>query len=43
MPKKKIYAQSKTQIKDGRIVRINEDVSIKSDLGPYLVKQQGKK
>jgi hypothetical protein len=30
------------QIKDGRIVRLRKDGSIKADLGPYLNKSQKK-
>jgi hypothetical protein len=36
MPKKKSYAFNPTQIKDGRIVRLRKDGSIKADLGPYI-------
>jgi hypothetical protein len=28
------------QIKDGRIVRLRKDGSIKADLGPYKIKQK---
>ncbi len=35
MPKKKSTAFNPTQIKNGRIVRLRKDGSIKTDLGPY--------
>ena len=35
MPKKKSTAFNPTQIKNGRIVRLRKDGSIKADLGPY--------
>jgi hypothetical protein len=31
---------NKTIIKDGRIIRIRKDGSIKADLGPYLPKKK---
>ncbi len=30
---------NKTQIKDGRIVRLRKDGTVKADLGPYTTKQ----
>lgn len=33
---------NKTQIKDGRIVRLRKDGTVKADLGPYVVKQKSK-
>jgi hypothetical protein len=35
MPKKKITAFNPTQIKNGRIVRLRKDGTVKGDLGPY--------
>ena len=35
MPKKKAGSFNATQIKNGRIVRLKKDGTIKSDLGPY--------
>lgn len=35
MPKKSIHAFNHTQIKDGRIVRLRKDGTVKADLGPY--------
>jgi hypothetical protein len=35
MTKKKITAFNPTQIKNGRIVRLRKDGTIKTDLGPY--------
>ena len=35
MPKKKSHAFNPTQIKDGRIVRLRKDGTVKADLGPY--------
>lgn len=35
MAKRKSTAFNATQIKDGRIVRLRKDGSIKADLGPY--------
>jgi len=35
MAKRKSTAFNDTQIKDGRIVRLRKDGSIKADLGPY--------
>jgi len=36
MPKKKSTAFNPTQIKNGRIVRLRKDGTVKADLGPYL-------
>lgn len=36
----KKYPQNRTIIKNGRIIRIDKDSRIKSDLGPYIVKQK---
>lgn len=38
MPKKSIHAFNHTQIKDGRIVRLRKDGTVKADLGPYEAK-----
>jgi hypothetical protein len=38
MPKKKSHAFNPTQIKDGRIVRLRKDGTVKADLGPYEIK-----
>jgi hypothetical protein len=38
MPKKKAQSFNPTQIKDGMIVRINKNGTVKSILGPYEVK-----
>ena len=38
MPKKKSGSFNPTQIKDGMIVRINKNGTVKSILGPYEVK-----
>ena len=35
MTKKKTTASNPTQIKNGRIVRLRKDGTIKTDLGPY--------
>jgi len=40
MPKKKITAFNPTQIKNGRIVRLRKDGTIKTDLGPYKTKRE---
>ena len=40
MPKRKSTAFNPTQIKDGRIVRLRKDGTVKADLGPYLNKSQ---
>ena len=40
MPKKKITAFNPTQIKNGRIVRLRKDGTIKADLGPYQTKRR---
>jgi hypothetical protein len=37
MPKKKSQSFNPTQIKDGKIVRMNKNGTIKSILGPYEV------
>jgi len=36
----KNYAFNPLQIKNGRIVRLRKDGSIKADLGPYIVKHK---
>lgn len=36
MPKRKASAFNPTQIKNGRIVRLRKDGTVKADLGPYL-------
>jgi hypothetical protein len=38
MPKKKAGSFNSTQIKDGKIVRLNKNGTIKSVIGDYLVK-----
>ena len=38
MPKKSRYAFNDTQIKDGWIVRLRKDGTIKTKLEPYIVK-----
>ena len=46
MPKKKATAFNPTQIKNGMIVRLHKDGTIKAVIGPYLVrhtKQRSKK
>jgi hypothetical protein len=46
VPKKKATAFNPTQIKNGMIVRLRKDGTIKAILGPYLVrhtKQRSKK
>jgi hypothetical protein len=42
MPKKKAQSFNSTQIKDGMIVRMNKNGTIKSVLGPYEVKHTRK-
>jgi hypothetical protein len=42
MPKRKAQSFNSTQIKDGMIVRINKNGTIKSILGPYEVKHSKK-
>jgi hypothetical protein len=42
MPKRKSTAFNPTQIKDGRIVRLRKDGTVKADLGQYLNKSQKK-
>ena len=41
MPKRKATAFNPTQIKNGRIVRLRKDGTIKADLGPYKTKKVG--
>jgi hypothetical protein len=38
MPKKKAGSFNSTQIKNGKIVRMNKNGTVKSILGPYEVK-----
>jgi hypothetical protein len=40
MPKKKAGSFNATQIKDGKIVRLNKNGTIKSILGDYIVKHK---
>jgi hypothetical protein len=42
MPKKKSRSFNSTQIKDGMIVRMNKNGTVKSILGPYEVKHAKK-
>jgi hypothetical protein len=42
MPKKKSQSFNATQIKDGNIVRMNKNGTVKSILGPYEVKHPKK-
>jgi hypothetical protein len=42
MPKKKSGSFNATQIKDGKIVRMNKNGTVKSILGPYEVKHSKK-
>ena len=42
MPKKKAQSFNSTQIKDGMIVRMNKNGTIKSVLGPYEAKHTRK-
>jgi hypothetical protein len=42
MPKKKPGSFNATQIKDGMIVRMNKNGTVKSILGPYEVKHVNK-
>ncbi len=42
MPKRKTQSFNSTQIKDGMIVRINKNGTIKSVIGPYEVKHPKK-
>ncbi len=37
----KDYGFNAMQIKDGRIVRLRKDGSVKADLGPYKTKNKG--
>lgn len=37
------YPSSRTQIKNGRIVRLRKDGTIKADLGPYPKNKKDKK
>jgi len=41
MPKKKSTAFNPTQIKNGRIVRLRKDGTVKADLGPYPKTKMG--
>jgi hypothetical protein len=41
MPKKKASAFNPMQIKDGRIVRLRKDGTVKADLGPYPKTKMG--
>jgi hypothetical protein len=43
MPKKKAHAFNPTQIKDGMIVRLRKDGTIKAVIGPYEVKHKKSK
>lgn len=43
MAKKKPLAFNPTQIKNGRIVRLRKDGTVKADLGPYINYSQRKK
>lgn len=38
----KKHPQNRTIIKNGRIIRIDKDSRIKSDLGPYIVNHKKK-
>ncbi len=38
MPKRKTQSFNATQIKDGKIVRMNKNGTVKSILGDYIVK-----
>jgi len=40
MPKRKATAFNPMQIKNGRIVRLRKDGTIKADFGPYLPKKK---
>lgn len=42
MPKKKAGSFNATQIKNGKIVRMNKNGTIKSVIDDYLVKHKGK-
>jgi hypothetical protein len=42
MPKRKAQSFNSTQIKDGMIVRMNKNGTVKSVLGPYEVKHSKK-
>jgi hypothetical protein len=42
MPKKKAQSFNATQIKDGKIVRMNKNGTVKSIIGPYEVKHPKK-
>jgi hypothetical protein len=42
MPKKKAGSFNSTQIKNGKIVRINKNGTVKSILGDYIVKHPKK-
>jgi hypothetical protein len=41
MPKKKSTAFNPTQIKNGRVVRLRKDGTVKADLGPYPKTKMG--
>jgi len=41
MPKKKSTAFNPTQIKNGRVVRLRKDGTVKADLGPYSKTKMG--
>lgn len=43
MPKKKSGSFNATQIKDGKIVRMNKNGTVKSILGDYIVKHSANK
>lgn len=43
MPKKKRYAFNDTQIKDGWIVKMRKDGTIKAKIEPYYIKTTGLK
>ena len=40
MPKKKAGSFNSTQIKDGKIVRLNKNGTVKSIIGDYFVKHK---
>jgi hypothetical protein len=41
MPKRKASAFNPTQIKNGRVVRLRKDGTVKADLGPYPKTKMG--
>ena len=41
MPKRKSTAFNPTQIRDGRIVRLRKDGTVKADLGPHTKAKVG--